>query len=273
MKTIGLLGCGSIGTEIALAIDQGKITSAKLTHIYDKSLIHAKNLISKLKTKPILVNNAALLATSEVDLVVEAASQQAVRDFALTIIQNKKDLMILSVGALVDESIFDVLTEASRKFNTNIFLPSGAIVGLDGIKSIKNELRSITLVTKKNPTSFQGAKFFKNNKIKINDIQNPLILFDGTAKNAIPLFQQNVNVAALLSLAGIGINKTNVKIIADPNLNKNLHIIKAQGEFGKITIKIENNVSSNPKTSRLAILSAIECLRSICSTTNMFIGT
>ena len=97
MKKIGLLGCGSIGTKIALAIDKGEIHDAILTHIYDQDVKHSHQLMSQLKTTPIVVDNAALLATSPIDLVVEAASQQAIKDIGLTIIQNRKDLLILSV--------------------------------------------------------------------------------------------------------------------------------------------------------------------------------
>ena len=101
MKKIGLLGCGAIGTQIALAIDSGKIP-AQLTQIYDQSKESSKKLVSKLENKPTIVENSHLLSSGPVDLVVEAASQQAVKDVALSILQNKKDIMIMSVGALLD---------------------------------------------------------------------------------------------------------------------------------------------------------------------------
>ena len=97
---MGLLGCGAIGTEIALAIDSGKI-SAKLTHIYDFSKENSKNLVDKLQNKPVITENVGLLAASPVDMIIEAASQDAVRDDVLSILQNRKDVMIMSVGALL----------------------------------------------------------------------------------------------------------------------------------------------------------------------------
>ena len=100
MKKIGLLGCGAIGTEIAFAIDSG-IIPAQLTQIYDKSKDASQSLVKKLKNKPNIVENSHLLSSGPVDIVVEAASQDAVKDVALSIIQNKKDLMIMSVGALL----------------------------------------------------------------------------------------------------------------------------------------------------------------------------
>jgi|SRR5579864_8268527 len=272
LKRIGLLGCGAIGTEIAMAIDSGKIP-ARLTHVFDFSKDASKLLVTKLKNKPEITENVGLLAAAPTDIIVEAASQDAVRDNALSILQNRKDLMIMSVGALLDESILDIIVEGCKDFKRSIYLPSGAILGLDGIRSVKDELESITLVTTKSPRSLKGAKFFETSKLDIENIKETMTIFDGTAQEAVQLFPTNINVAALLSLAGLGSLNTKVRIVADPNTDKNTHEITAQGKFGKFSIKIENMPSpSNPKTSRLAILSAIECLRAVCEN-DIRIGT
>lgn len=265
MKRVGLLGCGAMGTQIALAIDSGKIP-ATLTHVYDDSKEKSKLLVEKLINKPEIVENSHLLSSNPVDIVVEAASQDAVRDASLSVLQNKKDLMIMSVGALLDESIYDILSDACKDFKKTIYLPSGAIAGLDGIKSIKDELESLSITTTKHPRSLKGAKFFEISDIRLDEINSPTVIFQGVAKEAISLFPANINVAALLSLSGIGSEKTKVKIIADPNTDKNTHHIEAEGKFGKMTFTMENYPdTNNPKTSRLAILSAIETLRKYCS--------
>lgn len=265
LKKIGLLGCGAIGTQIALAIDSGKIP-AQLTQIYDQSKDASQNLAQKLKNKPTIVENSHLLSLGPVDFVVEAASQDAVKDVALSVLQNKKDLMIMSVGALLDESVFEVLTDACREFKKTIYLPSGAIAGLDAIKSVKDELESLSLITTKHPRSLKGAKFFENSDINLDSITELTTIFEGQAHDAVKLFPANINVAALLSLAGLGNKNTLVKIQADPNTNINSHQINAEGKFGNISILVENVPDPiNPKTSRLAILSAIERLKSICS--------
>ena len=272
MKRIGLLGCGAIGTQIAYAIDSGKIP-AVLTHIYDNSKDAAIELVSKLNTKPIIVENSHLLSSNPIDIIVEAASQDAVKDVGLSVLQNKRDLMIMSVGALLDESIYDILADACNHFKKTIYLPSGAIAGLDGLKSVKDELESVCLTTTKNPRSLKGAKFFETSQIDLNTINSPTTIFEGTAKEAVSLFPANINVAALLSLSGVGSEQTIVKIIADPDTDKNTHHIEATGKFGKMTFTIENFPdSNNPKTSRLAILSAIETLRKYCSN-DIQIGT
>lgn len=272
MKRIGLLGCGAIGTQIALAIDSGKIPGI-LTHVYDSSKETAIELVSKLNSKPEIVENSHLLSSHSINIVVEAASQDAVKDVGLSVLQNKRDLMIMSVGALLDESIYDILSDACDHFKKTIYLPSGAIAGLDGIKSVKDELESLTITTTKHPRSLKGAKFFENSEINLDQITSPTIIFEGTAKEAVSLFPANINVAALLSLSGIGSEKTGVKIIADPNTDKNTHHIVAKGKFGKMTFIVENYPDeSNPKTSRLAILSAIETLKKYCSN-DIQIGT
>jgi len=265
LKRIGLLGCGAIGTQIAIAIDSGVIP-AKLTHIYDIDKANSDTLVTKLKEKPMIVENAHLLSSNPIDIVVEAASQDAVSDNALSILQNRKDLMIMSAGALLDESVYEIITDACKEFKKTVYLPSGAIAGLDAIKSVRSELDSVTITTTKHPNSLKGAKFFENSNIDTDKITEPTLLFEGTASEAVRLFPKNINVSALLSLAGIGSHETIVKVMADPGTNKNTHHIESQGSFGKITTTLENVPdATNPKTSRLAILSAIETLRSICS--------
>lgn len=265
MKKIGLLGCGAIGTQIALAVDSGEIP-ATLTHVFDGSKDASASLVEKLKHKPMIVENSHLLSSYPVDIVVEAASQDAVKDVGLSVLQNKRDLMIMSVGALLDESIYDILSDACKDFKKTIFLPSGAIAGLDGIKSIRKELESLSITTTKHPRSLKGAKFFENSDIDLDKITSTTRIFEGTAKEAVSLFPANINVAALLSLTGIGSEKTRVKILADPDTDKNTHHIEAAGKFGKMSFTIENFPDpNNPKTSRLAILSAIETLRKYCS--------
>ena len=272
MKRIGLLGCGAMGTQIALAIDSGQIP-ATLTHVFDESKEKSALLVEKLTSKPEIVENSHLLSSNPVDIVVEAASQDAVKDVSLSVLQNKKDLMIMSVGALLDESIYDILSDACTDFKKTIYLPSGAIAGLDGIKSVKGELESLSITTTKHPRSLKGAKFFENSDINLDEINSPTVIFEGTAKEAVSLFPANINVAALLSLTGIGSEKTGVKIVADPNTDKNTHHIVAEGKFGKMTFTIENYPDeNNPKTSRLAILSAIETLKKYCSN-DIQIGT
>ncbi|MDI1495569.1 MAG: aspartate dehydrogenase [Cenarchaeum symbiont of Oopsacas minuta] len=264
MKKIGLLGCGAIGAQIAKAIDSG-IISAKLVSVYDQKPERAQALVNKLLTKPRIAQNAHMLSSEDVNLVVEAASQDAVRGVALSVLQNRRDLMIMSSGALLDESVFDVLYDACAEFDRTIYLPSGAIAGIDAIKSVKSELESLSLVTTKHPASLASAPFVIESKMDIASIKKPVTVFEGMARDAVRGFPTNINVAALLAIAGLG-DKTRVKIIADPFATENSHAINASGTFGTISIRVHNKPDAqNPKTSRMAVLSAIQCLKQICS--------
>ena len=272
MKRIGLLGCGSIGTQIAIAIDTGKI-SAQLTHIFDEDKTKSEHLLTKLQKKPQIVENVHLLSSNPLDIIVEAASQQAVSDNALSILQNRKDLVIMSSGALLDESVFEIISDACKEFKKTVYLPSGAISGIDALKSVKFELDSVILTTTKHPNSLRGAPFFDIFKKNLDDIKESSTIFEGTASEAVRLFPKNINISALLSLVGLGSHETIVKIIVDPNTTKNTHVIEATGKFGKLKTTIENVPDqNNPRTSRLAILSAIETIRSLC-TNEIKIGT
>ena len=272
MKRIGLLGCGAIGTGIALAIDSGRIP-ARLTQVYDISAERALRLAARMKRRPRPVANPHLLSSRDVDLVVEAASQDAVRDNALSVLQNRRDLMVMSAGALLDESVFDVLGDACREFKRRIYVPSGAIAGLDAIASVREELSEVTLTTTKHPSALRGAKFFEETGASVDGITEPRVVFSGAAGEAVSLFPANVNVAALLSLAGLGPARTQVRIIADPTTAKNSHRVDVRGAFGSMSVCVENVPDAdNPKTSRLAVLSAIETLRRIC-TSGIRVGT
>lgn len=265
-KRIGLLGCGAIGTQIALAIDSGEVP-AVLTHVYDSSPGASDALASRLHSKPEVVANAHLLSSGPLDMVVEAASQDAVRDVALSVLQNRRDLMVMSAGALLDESVYDVLHDACKDYNRRIYLPSGAVAGLDAIRAVADELESLSITTTKHPRALRGARFFETSNIDLDGITGqPVTIFEGTAGEAVGLFPANINVAALLSLAGIGSRETRVVIVADPSAERNTHRVVAEGGFGRMTVVTENLPDpDNPKTSRLATLSAIQALVGYCT--------
>ncbi len=265
-RKVGLLGCGTIGSQLALAVDSHKIANAALVSLFDIFENNILNLKNKLSTNPTAYSNFREFLSSEADIVIEAASQDAVRAFGKAVLEAGKDLMVMSVGALADNVFLEELLHTSTMNGGRIYVPTGAIAGIDAIRSVRHLLESVTLTTTKNPKALAGAPFFETSKIKLDSITKSTVIYEGTAVNAVKEFPANVNVAAVLSLAGIGVNKTKVKIVADPQATTNQHEIVATGSFGEIRISV-NNVPSpgNPKTSFLAVLSAIECLRSICS--------
>jgi aspartate dehydrogenase len=264
-KRVGLLGCGTIGSQLAIAIDSGKVANATLVSLFDMIGSTSQSLKSKMQRSPDVYSNFVKFASSDIDIVVEAASQDAVREFGKEILEAGKDMMIMSVGALADNAILSELTQIASEKGCRIYVPTGAIAGIDAIRSVKHFLESVTLTTTKSPKALEGAPFFESSSIKLKDVVKRTVVYEGSASEAVKAFPANVNVAAILSLAGIGVDKTKVRIVADPTATTNQHEIVATGSFGQLHITI-NNVPSpgNPKTSLLAVLSAIECLRSIC---------
>lgn len=200
-----------------------------------------------------------------VDLVVESASQSAVSFIVPQALEAGCDVMILSVGALADKELREKLFELARKNNCKLYFPSGAVVGIDGLNSASSAgISSVTLTTRKPPSGLAGAPHIAALGIDLGKIEKETLLFEGPASEAVKAFPANVNVAATISLAGIGFEKTMVRVIADPSLSRNVHEIAVEGEFGKFTTRVENRPSpENPKTSYLAALSAISTLKKV----------
>ncbi|HUG96812.1 MAG TPA: aspartate dehydrogenase [Nitrososphaera sp.] len=264
-KRVGLVGCGTIGSQLAMSVDSDKIANASLVALFDAAEGNLQNLKSKLHSSPEAHSDFGRFLASGADIVVEAASQDAVRAFGRATLEAGKDMMIMSVGAVADGGFLAELMQAAAKKGCRIYVPTGAIAGIDAIRSVRNLLDSVTLTTTKNPKALAGAPFFETSRIRLDDIAKSTVVYEGAAAEAVRAFPANVNVAAVLSLAGIGVDRTKVRIVADPQATTNRHEIVATGSFGEIRIMVDNVPSpGNPKTSFLAVLSAIECLRSIC---------
>ncbi|HET6800143.1 MAG TPA: aspartate dehydrogenase domain-containing protein, partial [Nitrososphaeraceae archaeon] len=208
-KKVGLIGCGTIGSELALAIDNGMVQKAELVLLYDKVENMATELQSKLRnTATKTFSNFSKLISStaftDADIIVEAASQDAVRKFAKTILQLGKDLIIMSVGALVERDVLNELLDLASQKQVHIYVPTGAIAGIDAIRSVRHLLHSVTITTTKSPKALAGAPFFETARFKVESISRKRVIYEGSAGDAVKKFPANVNVAAALSLAGLG---------------------------------------------------------------------
>ncbi|MGO4889406.1 aspartate dehydrogenase [Anaerobacillus sp. MEB173] len=249
---IGLIGAGNIGKFLLHSINiRELIPDAKIIGVYTPNEIKGKKLAEEFNTKYYV--NPETMFQSDVDVIVEAATVQAVKDYASTILENGKDLVLSSVGAMSDHNFYKKLEGICQSNGTKVHLPSGAIGGLDVLKAAQSigELTSVTIITRKPPNALPGAPLDKEH-----------ILYEGSASKAIELFPKNINVSIILSLAGLGTERTGVKIISDPAVKKNSHIIEATGSFGKLSVQVENDpMPSNPKTSYLAALSVLTALK------------
>jgi aspartate dehydrogenase len=257
---ISIIGCGAIGTEIAKYIDLLKDPCVKLACIVDTDRFKAEMLQKKLRRKPKITDLDE--AIQESDLVVEAANRRIVPELVTKAINQGKDVMIMSVAGLVDRE--DLFSLARRK-NCCIYLPSGAIAGIDGLKSAMiGKVYKVSLTTTKPPKALENAPYVIEKKISLKNIKKPKVLFKGSARDAIRGFPANVNICVTLSYAGIGLDKTKVTIIADPKIKVNKHELVVEGEFGKLKCEVLNVPSKlNPRTSFLAALSSVATFKRI----------
>jgi aspartate dehydrogenase len=265
MTNVGLIGCGAIGTEIATAICAGKTGDARLVALFDQDEGRASALAARLGGGiPYFTDFARFMAVKNMEMVLECASPAAAKAHAEAVLSGGKDLLMISSGALADTAFFNRLSEAAARTNRRMLVPTGALGGIDAIRACRGLLQEVSLTTTKTPRSLQGAAGFKDWEGK--EISQPTVIFDGNALEAIKLFPANVNVGVTLSLAGLGPEKTKVKIVADPKAPGNVHEVYAKGDFGVLRFRLENKPHvTNPRTSYLAILSVIETLRTACT--------
>jgi len=249
---IGLFGCGNIGHIIA----KHKV-GVKIVAVFDKCTGRAEELAAGVGANPYV--DFQHFIQDEFDVVVEAASVDAVRDYGELILKEGKDLIIMSVGALADASLKQKLVAIARSNGRKIRIPTGALFGLDNLKIGKiSKIEKLTLRSTKKPASFG---------VETNE---RTLLFSGTDDKCIKLYPRNANIAVALSLAAE--REVDVELWADPDAVHNTHEVLIAGEFGETAITV-NNVPSpdNPATSYLAALSILALLKDL--TEPMVIGT
>lgn len=250
---IGILGCGNIGKFLLKTINKDmKLNNGKIVSIYSRNKEKTEEIAAKYDAKSF--EDIESFLDSKLDLIVEAATIELVEEVALRIIHKKIDLIVSSIGVFSDESFLTKVKEACFKNDVNIYIPSGAIGGLDILKSSSSlgGLETVQVVTRKPPKALTSSE----------TIMTKQKVFSGSASEAIKLFPRNMNIAIAVSLAGIGPYRTQVKIIADPSIEKNKHSIYAKGSFGEFNLNVVNEaMPCNPKTSYLAALSVFSSIK------------
>lgn len=243
---------------------RGKV---RLIGLCDQNLFASRRLSRQFHPPVPIFSPREIFAKSQ--LVIEAASPEALGTLLPLALRYRRPMMVLSAGGLLQ---FSRILRKLMALRIPIHLPSGALVGLDGIKAGKvGGLKRVTLTTRKPPQAFKGAPGLRGTA-SLQKRSSPKVLFEGSADQAVKAFPLNVNVAATLALAGLGAHRTWVRVIADPKARTNIHELEAEGHFGRILCRTENRPSrENPKTSRLAADSAVALLRRL--TESLQVGT
>lgn len=255
---IAIAGLGAIGSRIVEEFDRG-IDGLVLTAVSAQNPEKHRSRLTSLTRPPAILPIEALVDVA--DIIIECAPSKLLRSIVAPFIGCGKTAIVLSAGALLDH---EDLIELAQQNGGQIVVPTGALIGLDAVTAAAvGKIHSVRMVTRKPVRGLAGAPYIVENNIDIERITEPLKIFDGSAREAAKGFPANVNVAAALSLAGIGPDRTTIEIWADPALTRNIHRIEVDSDSARFSMGIENIPSENPKTGRITALSVIACLRKL----------
>jgi len=213
------------------------------------------------------VESLEALVAAKPQAVIEAASHEAVRQHLVPLLDARIAVVVLSAGALIDDALREAAQRAAARTGALLFVPSGGIGGLDALKTAcLAGVDEVSIQVAKPPAAWRGIPYVQKMGFELEALQGPLTLFEGSAREGVPHFPQNVNIAAILSLGGIGPDRTRLKVVADPALALNTHTIRVSGRAGRFTVVLENvPAPENPKTSWLACYSALAALQALDS--------
>ena len=255
---VGLLGGGVIA-RLLLEHHGGDV---EIAAVAGRSEASRGKALAREFGVPFVVGVRALIAARP-EIVIEAASHEAVREHVEALLSHGIAVIVLSGGALCDDALRERLERAAKAHRAALYVPSGGIGGLDALKAAcAAGVDEVSIAVTKPPAAWKGIPFVERLKLDLDRLPGPVTLFEGTAREGVPHFPANVNIAAVLSLAGIGFDRTRLKVVADPALRFNTHSITIKGRTGAIDLRFESVPSpDNPKTAMLACYSALAALR------------
>ena len=264
---IGILGGGVIARVFLEHARRGEMGDAQIVALAGRNENSRGKALAREFGVPFVLGVDKLIAARP-EVVVEAASHDAVREHAEALLSNGVAVIVLSGGALCDDALRARLERASAKHRALLYLPSGGIGGLDALKAAcAAGVDEVRIEVAKPPAAWKGIAHVERLKIDLDHLAGPVTLFEGTAREGVPRFPENVNIAAVLSLAGVGFDRTRLKVVADPALKFNTHSITIEGRTGTMALRFESVPSpDNPKTAMLACYSALAAFRQFSST-------
>jgi aspartate dehydrogenase len=253
---VAVVGLGPIGIRVVEALDRG-IGGLVLAAVSVQNPQKHRSRLASLTKPPAILPIEALCDVA--DMVIECAPAKLLRSIVAPFVKSGKTAVVLSAGALLEN---EDLIELAKQNGGQIVVPTGALIGLDAVTAAAvGKITSIRMVTRKPVQGLAGAPYIIENNIDIEQITEPLRIFEGTARDAAKGFPANLNVAVALSLAGIGPDRTRLEIWADPSLTRNVHRVEVESDSARFSMSIENIPSENPKTGLITALSVIAYLR------------
>jgi len=258
MKRLGVIGCGGIADvvlttlakELSAPLDQLSLLVPAQFAAQAQALIDRVG--GKLAQKRSVHTDVAGLLADKPDVVAECASHVAVRDYGEAILKSGCDLVVISIGSLSDEGLYGRLVAAAKSGGARLVLPAGAIGGIDALVAARlSGLERVVYTGRKPPKAWKGTP--AETLLALDTLKEPAVFFEGSARKAAADYPFNANVAATLAVAGIGLDNTQVRLVADPGIARNVHEFTVSSACGDFTMKLEGRPSpANPKTSLLA---------------------
>jgi aspartate dehydrogenase len=260
ISRIAIIGLGAIGRTVVDRLLEGGVTGSPPDCIALIRPQHHDALAAAYGDRMRLTTTIDEIIESEPDIVIETAGQSAVRDHAETILAAVLDLMLVSTGALVDDVLRARLQAVGEASGARLLIPAGAIAGLDGLGALKlsGGLR-VRYISTKPPAAWRGTP--AEQMVELDAITTPTTFFRGPASQAASLFPRNANLAATIALAGAGLERTQVDLVADPNASGNCGRFEAEGNAGKLDVTVAGpSMAGNAKTSAITAYSVLSAL-------------
>ncbi|MBD1551605.1 aspartate dehydrogenase [Pseudomonas typographi] len=258
MLSITMIGGGAIGVGVLQLLENDPTLSVDRLIVSPGSHAAVRERLAGLQRPPQLCD--ALPADARPDLLIECAGHRALEQHVLPALARGIPCLVVSVGALSEPGLVERLEAAAQQGNTHVELLPGAIGGIDALAAARVGGLSQVVYTGRKP-----ARAWKNTPgeqaCDLDAITEPTVIFQGSAREAARLYPKNANVAATLSLAGLGLDRTEVTLIADPLSDENVHQVQAQGAFGALDLQLRGKpLAANPKTSALTVFSVVRAL-------------
>ncbi|WP_375465338.1 aspartate dehydrogenase [uncultured Methylobacterium sp.] len=260
---VAIAGLGTVGRAVARALDDGAIPGLTLAAVAVRDADKARTELAALVQPPEVVTAFEALEP-RADIVLECAPSRFLPAIVRPFVTAGKTAVVLSCGALLDN---EDLVATARAHGGQIVVPTGALLGLDAVTAAaEGTIHTVRMITRKPVRGLVGAPYLVENGIEIAGITEPMRVFAGTPREAARGFPANLNVAVALSLAGIGPDRTELEIWADPTLDRNTHRIEVDADSARFAMTIENvPTDENPRTGRITALSVIAYLRKLAA--------
>jgi aspartate dehydrogenase len=265
---VGLIGLGTIGKGLARAIASGAAGKTHLTAVLTRPAGYnaARDFLHETGLDAHVTCDPAEFFAADTNLIVEAAGQTAAREYGAQVLATGRDLLVCATGVFTDDSLYENWTKLAEDNGCRLIIPSGAIAGIDALTSAAIAgVEYVCITTRKPPAAWYGTPAETMlNLAEITDV--PALIFEGTAREAARLFPQNINVAATLACAGIGMDNTRARVYADPTISRNVHQIHVRSACVELQIEVCGKPSTdNPRSSALTAYSIIKTVRSLSS--------